>query len=108
MAYNLTRSVQKYFVVDTLRRSEVASTEIGAYMTPPQGMTSYLQGYYSVLKWWYRYVPGKQPYPSQTDLEKFFGDYVALYHQEEPSPPGRPILTHVIPFYIYDNTPTKG
>ena len=51
---------------------------------------------------------GRQPHTSHTDLDKVLGDNVALYHQEEPSPTGRTIPTHTIPFYIDDETPTEG
>ena len=112
VARTLTRSVQQSLVVDNRHRAEVVTEEIRACLESPQGKTSYLQGEYSVLKWWYRHASGQQPHPSWNYLEKVSGEYTALYHKEHPPPPphpsGRPVPTHVIPFYIDEKTPTKG
>ena len=34
------------------------------------------------------------------DMENFAGDYAALYQWEYPTPPGRPVPTHVTLFRI--------
>ena len=77
-------------------------------MDIPQGTTLGLQGTYLILKQWYQHASRWNTHLSQTDLEKVLGYYTALYHQEDPYPPGWPVPTYVIPLDIYDETKTEG
>ena len=52
LKYNLTKVVNKSMAVDTRRRSEFVSEEIGAFLETPKGTPEYLQGKYLILKWW--------------------------------------------------------
>ena len=49
VAHPLTRAIIKSVAVDTCRRAEVATDEIGAYLDSPQGILSNLQKAYSKL-----------------------------------------------------------
>ena len=93
--------------MDDRRIAEAAATEIEACLYFPQGTPPDLQGEYSVLKQWYQHMTGSQPHPSHNDLEKVSGYYAYLYQWEDPSPPGRPVTTHISQFYIDDNTPSE-
>ena len=46
--------------------------------------------------------------PSRADLEKVSKDYAEINQQEDPYPPGAPVLTHVYPFQMYEIFPTKA
>ena len=85
---------------ESQRRAEVATEEIGACLETTEVNSPYIQGAYTILKRWYHHALARQLNPSQADLEKVSWDYSALYQWEDPSPPGRPVPTHVSPFKI--------
>ena len=44
----------------------------------------------------------------RSDMEKVTGDYAALYRQEDPTIPGRPVPIHIRPFRINNDAPTEA
>ena len=41
-------------------------------------------------------------------MAKITKDYVTLYQQYDPDPPGQPLATHVDPFHISNEIPTEA
>ena len=41
-------------------------------------------------------------------MEKFRGDFQAIYHREEPHPTGLPLATHVNPANMKDDIPSEA
>ena len=61
-----------------------------------------------MIKRWYHHTSARAPIPLQADIENFAGDYAALYRQEYPTLPGRPVQTHVTYFRVNYNVPSEA
>ena len=70
VARTLTKSVRKSLEVDTCRRAELVTEDIGACLETPKGTPSDIQEECLIVKGWYQHALGRQPHPSCTDLEK--------------------------------------
>ena len=92
--------------MDSRRQAKVDVEDIGACIDIPQETFLFFQGDYTILNRWYQHALARKPNPLWADIEKVYRDYAALYQQEEPSPPGRPVTIHIAPFQIEDGVPT--
>ena len=61
-----------------------------------------------MLRMWYLHASARAPNPSWVDMDKVTGYYAALYRREDLTPPGGPVMTHVMSFMIKDDVPTEA
>ena len=66
-------------MADSRRRVEEAATDIRECLEPSTGGAD-SWGVYTILKRWYQHESAREPNHSQTDIEKFRGDFQTLYH----------------------------
>ena len=90
-------------MVDSQRLAKEAVTAIGACLDPPARETD-PHRLYVIQRHWYRNASAWMPKPSQTNMEKFRGEFKTLYHREEQNTPGIPLATHMEPFQVNDLT----
>ena len=57
---------------------------------------------------WYWHASARELNPSETDMEKFRGDFQTLYQKEETHTPGLPLTTHVKPVNMNNNIPLEA
>ena len=81
---------------------------IDDFLETTRGTSPDIQGAYTILKRCYHHSSARQQNPPWSDLEKVSRDYAAIYYQEDPSPLGKPFLTHIDPFQINDGFPTEA
>ena len=79
MGRTLTKSIQRYLLVDSRKLADMATEDIGSFLELASGKTQYLQGDYTILKIWYRHVSARAPNPLRSDMAKVTGDYTTLY-----------------------------
>ena len=81
-----------------------STEEIGACFKPTPGNIE-LRGAYTVIKQWYLHASARATNPYQSNISKVTEKYVALYRRENPTPPWRPVPTHVTPFRVNGDVP---
>ena len=78
MTSTLIKSVQRFLLVDSMWQAEESALEIGASLELVAGSPS-LRVAYTVLKSCYLQASMRKPNPSWLYMDKYTGDYAALY-----------------------------
>ena len=63
---------------------------------------------YLFLKLWYRHAYARAPNPSRTDMAKVTKDSATLYQRGDPYLPGRPLVTNINPFQIFNDVSSEA
>ena len=61
-----------------------------------------------MLKPWYHHASVRATNPLWAYMKTFVGGYATLYQWEDPTPPGRPVPTHVKPFMVNGDVPSEA